>query len=144
MMEGGCGAGGVHGCCAGWCCSSQLPGCPLDSAWYLVCELCRWTVVWADCRCFLSLVFLGGARRLGLSPCNSVLCARCIAVMKSHGAVESDSPVCAVLSRSEWDLEEFVVVQRAPSGIRPLARDIPYIQHTSTCTASRRGSGTQA
>ena len=28
-------------------------------------------VVWADCRCFLSLVFLGGAKRLELSPCDT-------------------------------------------------------------------------
>ena len=34
-------------------------------------ELCRLTVVWADCRCFLSLVFLSGARRLELSLCNT-------------------------------------------------------------------------
>ena len=30
-------------------------------------------VVCVDCRCSLSFVFLGGARRLGLSPCNTVL-----------------------------------------------------------------------
>ena len=37
-----------------------------------VCSLAsseRLTVVWAVCRCFLSLVFLGGSRRLELSPC---------------------------------------------------------------------------
>ena len=28
-------------------------------------------MVWVDCRCFLSIVFLGGARRLELSPCNT-------------------------------------------------------------------------
>jgi len=33
--------------------------------------MCRLTVVWVDCRCSLSLVFLGGARRLELSPCNT-------------------------------------------------------------------------
>ena len=49
------------------------PGCPFDSAWCLVCELCRSTVNWVDCRCFLSFVFLGGARRLELSPCNTKL-----------------------------------------------------------------------
>ena len=42
----------------------RLPGCPFDSAWCLVCEVCRLTVDWVDCRCFLSFVFLGGARRL--------------------------------------------------------------------------------
>ena len=26
---------------------------------------------WVDCRCFLSFVFLGVARRLELSPCNT-------------------------------------------------------------------------
>ena len=26
---------------------------------------------WIDCRCFLSLVFLGDARRLELTPCNA-------------------------------------------------------------------------
>ena len=70
-MAGGCCAGGVHGCCAGWRCASRLLGYPLESAWCLVSELCRLTVVWADCRCVLSLVFLGGARRLELSPCNT-------------------------------------------------------------------------
>ena len=33
--------------------------------------MCRLMVDWVDCRCFLSFVFLGGARRLGLSPCNT-------------------------------------------------------------------------
>ena len=28
-------------------------------------------VVWVDCRCFPSFVFLGVARRLELSPCNT-------------------------------------------------------------------------
>ena len=50
--------------------ASSLLGCPFDTAWCLVCELCRLTVVWVGCRCFLSL-FLGGARRLELSPCNT-------------------------------------------------------------------------
>ena len=27
---------------------------------------------WVDCRCFLSFVFLGVARRLELSPCNTM------------------------------------------------------------------------
>ena len=60
-----------HGCCADWCCVPSLPGCPFDSARCFICELCRLTVVWVDCRCFLSFVFLGGARRLGHSPCNT-------------------------------------------------------------------------
>ena len=47
------------------------PGLPFDSAWCLVCELRRVTVVWVDCRCFLSFVYLGGAWRLVLSPCNT-------------------------------------------------------------------------
>ena len=29
----------------------------------LACEMCRLTVVWVDCRCFLCFVFLGGAKR---------------------------------------------------------------------------------
>ena len=39
------------------------PGLPFDSssAWCLVCELCRATVVWVHCRCFLSWAFLAGA-----------------------------------------------------------------------------------
>ena len=31
---------------------------------------CVSRVDWVDCRCFLSFVFLSGARRLELSPCN--------------------------------------------------------------------------
>jgi len=42
----------------------------VDIAWSLVCEVCRMTAGWVDCRCFLSFVFVGGAMRLGLSPCN--------------------------------------------------------------------------
>ena len=48
-----------------------LPGCPFGSAWCLVCEVCRLTLDWVDCRSFLSFVFLGGARRLELSPFNT-------------------------------------------------------------------------
>ena len=66
----------MAGCCGAQACTSAVlidvmrrPGCPFDSAWCLVCELCLLTVVWIDCRCFLSFVFLGGAKRLGLSPC---------------------------------------------------------------------------
>ena len=68
MAGGGC-AEGMHGSCADWCCVSSLPGCPqaVDRARCLVCELCRLTVVWVDCRCFLSSVFIGGARRFELS-----------------------------------------------------------------------------
>ena len=72
MMAGGCCAGGVHGCCAGWCHVTSLLGCPFDGAWCLVCELCRLAkigqtlaVVCVGCRCSLSCVLLGGARRLG-------------------------------------------------------------------------------
>ena len=67
----------MAGCCAEACTAvvligvMRLPGCPFDSAWFLVCEVCRLTAVWVDCRCFLSFVFLGGARRLELSPCNT-------------------------------------------------------------------------
>ena len=74
MMAGGCCDGGVHDCCAGWWCGSCLLGCPFDSAWCLVSELCRMTVVWVDYRCSLSFLFLGGARRLELSPCNNIVC----------------------------------------------------------------------
>ena len=31
-------------------------------------------VDWVDCRCFLSVVVLGGARRLELSLCNNLMC----------------------------------------------------------------------
>ena len=62
---------GDDGGCADWFYASCLLLCPFDSAWCLVCELCRLTAVWVDCRCFLSFVFLGGARRLELSPCNT-------------------------------------------------------------------------
>ena len=37
---------------------------------------CVGRVGWVDCRCFLSFVFLGGARRLELSPCNTHACVR--------------------------------------------------------------------
>ena len=60
------------GCCAGWCYAFGFLGCPFDSAWCLVCEVCRLTVVRVDCRCFLSFLFLGGARRFKLSPCNTL------------------------------------------------------------------------
>ena len=68
----------MAGCCCAEACTAavligvmRLPGCPFDSAWCLVCEVRRLTVEWVDCRCFLSSVFLGGARRLELSPCNT-------------------------------------------------------------------------
>ena len=53
----------VHGCCVS---VMRLLGYPFDSAWCLVCEVCRLTVDWLDCRCFLSSVFLGGARRFSM------------------------------------------------------------------------------
>ena len=53
---------------------NRVPGCPFDSAWCLVCEVCRVTVDCVDCGCFLSFVFLGGARLLELSPCNTTVC----------------------------------------------------------------------
>ena len=45
----------------------------LVTRWHYInaCEFCRSMVVWVDSRCFLSVVFLGGARRLELSPCNT-------------------------------------------------------------------------
>ena len=49
----------------------RLPGCPFGCAWRLVCEVC-----WSrrlGCRCFQSFVFLGGARRLKISPSNTSL-----------------------------------------------------------------------
>ena len=68
----------MAGCCCAEACTAavligvmRLPGCPFDSAWCLVCEVCRLTVDWVDCRCFLFFVFLGGARRSGLSPRNT-------------------------------------------------------------------------
>ena len=51
--------------------ATRLLGSPFDSAWCSVCELCRLAVAWVDRRCSLSFVFLGGARRLGLSLCNT-------------------------------------------------------------------------
>ena len=40
---------------------------------------------WVDCRCFLSFVFLGDARRLELSPCNNtVSCMGCLRVLAVH------------------------------------------------------------
>ena len=72
---------------AGCCCAEastaavligvmRLPGCPFDSAWCLVCALCRLTVDWVDWSCVLSAVFLGGPRRLELSLCNTVHAVR--------------------------------------------------------------------
>ena len=43
----------------------HLPGCPFDSAWCLICEVCQLTVDWVGCRCFLSFVFLGGCQAFG-------------------------------------------------------------------------------
>ena len=73
----------MAGCCCAEACTAaeligimRLPGCPFASAssGCLVSEVCWLMVDWVDCRCFLSLVFLGGARRLELSPCNIALC----------------------------------------------------------------------
>ena len=50
----------------------RLLGCSFDGAWSLVCELCLLAVICVDCRCSLSFVFLGGARCLELSPCNTL------------------------------------------------------------------------
>ena len=73
---------GVHGCCRrAWLLSAcmaavlvgvmRLLGCPFDGAWCLVCQLCPLAVVCFACRCYLSFVFLGGARCLEPSPCNT-------------------------------------------------------------------------
>ena len=63
------------GCCCAEACMAavligvmRLPGCPFDSAWSV---RCVGRVDWVACRCFLSFVFLGGARRLELSPSNT-------------------------------------------------------------------------
>ena len=61
-------------CCAEACTAAvltgvmRLPGCPFGSAWSV--RFVGWAD-WVDCRCFLSFVFLGVARRLELSPCNT-------------------------------------------------------------------------
>ena len=68
----------MAGCCCAEACTAavligvlRLPCCPFDCAWRLVSEVCRLTVDCVDCKCFLSFVFLGGARRLELSPWNT-------------------------------------------------------------------------
>ena len=49
----------------------RLLGRLFDCAWCLVCEFCQVAIVCVDYRCSLSLVFLGGARCLELSLCNT-------------------------------------------------------------------------
>ena len=75
----------IAGCCCAETCTAAVligvmrfsaAGSPFDNAWCLVCEVWRLTVDWVDCRCLLSFVFLGGARRLMLSPCNTLACTR--------------------------------------------------------------------
>ena len=68
----------MAGCCCAEACTAtvligvmRLPGCPFDSAWCLVYEVCRLTVDWVDCKCLLSCAVLGGARLLELSRCNT-------------------------------------------------------------------------
>ena len=63
------------GCCCAEACTAavllgvmRLPGCPFGGAWSV--RFVGWAD-WVDCRCFLSFVFLGVARRLELSPCNT-------------------------------------------------------------------------
>ena len=70
----------MAGCCCAEACTAsvligvmRLPGCPFGSTWWLVCEVCRLTVDWVDCRCFLYFVFFGDAMRLKLSLCNTVI-----------------------------------------------------------------------
>ena len=84
--------------------SMQTSAQSLDHMFILVCEVCRLTVGRVDCRCFLSFVFLGGARRLDLSPCNtcasaSVLqlwCVRAVVRVRATlaGLLPGSSPVC--------------------------------------------------
>ena len=54
--------------CASWAVLSVVLG-----AWSVRCV--RWAD-WVDCRCFLYFVFLGDARRLELSPCNTEKAAK--------------------------------------------------------------------
>ena len=123
----------MAGCCCAEACTAavligvmRLPGCPFDSAWCLVCEVCRLTVECVDCGCFLSFAFLGGARRLELSPCNTqsnaarVLAAPvlqvghfCICEDEMHDRVDADGTskaVCVDLAA----LEAFQIAQQSP------------------------------
>ena len=65
-------------CCAEACTAAVLFGVMLSRA-VLSVVLGAWSVRfagwadWVDCRCFLSFVFLGVARRLELSPCNTAM-----------------------------------------------------------------------
>ena len=51
----------------------RLLGCPFDGARCLVSEFCLLAVICVDCRCSLSFVFLGGARCLELSSCDTTV-----------------------------------------------------------------------
>ena len=66
------------GCCAEACMAAVLTGTVLCvSRAVLSVVLGAWSVRfvgwadWVDCRCFLCFVFLGVARRLEISPCNT-------------------------------------------------------------------------
>ena len=81
--------------------SMRLPGCPFYSAWCLVGEVCRLTVDCVDCRCFLSFVFLGGARRLELSPCNTYQTER---RMQGHGEGSGPAGDACALRELPWSV----------------------------------------
>ena len=80
----------------------RLPGCTFDSAWCLVCEVCRLTVHCVDCRCSLSFVFLGCARRLELSPCNTLVKDTTILHIATPQAGSSKSTYTCTRSTGGW------------------------------------------
>ena len=76
-------------CCAEACtaavlCVSRAVLSVVLGAWSV---RCVGRVDWVDCRCFLSFVFLGGARRLELSPCNTPMKDMPTASSKATGKV---------------------------------------------------------
>ena len=75
----------------------RLPGCPFGSAWCLVCARFAGWADWVHCRCFLSFVFLGDARRLDLSPCNTMLKSCTLhkdVLLRTSLSVDPCRPVC--------------------------------------------------
>ena len=65
---------------------------------------------WVDCGCFLSFVFLGDARRLELSPCNSertiVRCCSEVGAQTLGTTVQGMGTIvqcCTVLGKPEQD-----------------------------------------
>ena len=125
----------MAGCCCAEECTAAvligvmlLPGCPFDSAWCLACEVCRLSVDWVDCRCFLSFVLLGGARHLELSPCNTWLDKVAGIGIESVDPVARlrPSPLCVLRlqmlrhpfsqpSREEWQQSQVVSGERLAS-----------------------------